>query len=210
MNNVFQIYSMQSNRLYVCGYLDNSMRIFDLENKPGHHLIKVMDGCHNARITCLKFSADYKYLLTCDADGVILHYGQTRKSLHQERNKEAFPFTRLYKVQDQMDEILAIDTNQTLDMYVTLSRDGTIAVRCQRTSKLWYHFRIFSKTQKQNNKDYIIQGFSKTFRHICALRLSLHGYIILVGQPEQPKNHSKYLVFNLSGDVLLRDHQERS
>jgi len=29
-----------------------------------------------------------------------------------------------------MDEILAIDTNQTLDLYVTLSRDGTIAVRC--------------------------------------------------------------------------------
>lgn len=109
-----------------------------------------------------------------------------------------------------MDEILAIDTNATLDMYVTLSRDGTIAVRCQRTSKLWYHFKIFTKTQKQNNKEYIIQGFSKIFRHINALKLSLHGYIVLVGQPEQPKSHSKYLVFNLSGDVLLRDLQERT
>lgn len=29
-----------------------------------------------------------------------------------------------------MNEILAIDTNKTLDLYVTVSRDGTIAVRC--------------------------------------------------------------------------------
>jgi hypothetical protein len=46
-----------------------------------------------------------------------------------------------------MDEILAIDTNQTLDLYVTLSRDGTIAVRCQRTSKLWVLFKMFCKRQ---------------------------------------------------------------
>jgi hypothetical protein len=46
-----------------------------------------------------------------------------------------------------MDEILAIDTNQTLDLYVTLSRDGTIAVRCQRSSKLWVLFKMFCKRQ---------------------------------------------------------------
>jgi hypothetical protein len=84
-----------------------------------------------------------------------------------------------------MDEILAIDTNATLDMYVTLSRDGTVAVRCQRTSKLWCHFKIFSKTLKQKDKEIIITGYTKTFRHIYALRLSLHGYIVIVGQPEQ-------------------------
>jgi hypothetical protein len=70
-------------------------------------------------------------------------------------------------------------------MYVTLSRDGTIAVRCQRTSKVWYHFKIFGKTKKTNNKDYIVQGFSKLFRHVSALRLSLHGYIIVVGDPAE-------------------------
>lgn len=79
MNNVFQVYSVQGmNKLFVCGYLDNSLRIFDLEAKPGMHLIKIVRH-HNARITCIKFAADYKYLITCDSDGVILHYGHTKK-----------------------------------------------------------------------------------------------------------------------------------
>ena len=39
-----------------------------------------------------------------------------------------------------MDEIVDIDTNYTLDMYVTLSKDGTIALRCMRTSQLYQHF----------------------------------------------------------------------
>ena len=66
------------------------------------------------------------------------------------RHKEAknvFPFSMLYKMQDQMDEIVDIDTNHVLDMYVTLSRDGTIALRCMRTSRLWQHFLLMSKLE---------------------------------------------------------------
>lgn len=88
-----------------------------------------------------------------------------------------------------MDEILAIDTNQTLDMYVTLSRDGTIAVRCQRTSKLWVHFKMFCKRQNTKKEEVIITGFNKAFRHIDAIRLSLHGYIVLVGSSVAPKSN---------------------
>jgi WD40 repeat protein len=127
-------------KLFACGYMDNSLRIFDLDNKAGPPKI-IHD--HNARITCLKFSSNFKFLYTCDEDGVILHYG--RKKILPKDQKDQFPYTPLFKLQDQMDEILAIDTNQTLDMYVTLSRDGTIAVRCQRTSKLWVHFKMFCK-----------------------------------------------------------------
>jgi len=40
LNNVFQVYSQVSvNKLFVCGYLDNSLRIFDLETKPGNHCV---------------------------------------------------------------------------------------------------------------------------------------------------------------------------
>jgi uncharacterized C2H2 Zn-finger protein len=80
-----------------------------------------------------------------------------------------------------MDEILTMDVNQTLDMYVSLSRDGTLAVRCLRTSTIFYHFKIFSKHQTKQNQDIIITGFTQTYRHINALKLSLHGYIVLVG-----------------------------
>ena len=67
-------------------------------------------------------------------------------------------------------------------MYVTLSRDGTIAVRCQRTSTLWQHFKIFSRKEKKDNKNIEnVTGFSQTFRHIYALKLSLHGYIVVIG-----------------------------
>jgi WD40 repeat protein len=86
---------------------------------------------HSARITCIKFSGDWRYLISCDSDGLILHYGL-------KKTKEYFPYELLYKVQDQQDEILTIDSNQTLDMYCTLSRDGTITLRCQRTSTLWH------------------------------------------------------------------------
>jgi WD40 repeat protein len=62
-------------KLFACGYMDNSLRIFDLDNKAGPPKI-IHD--HNARITCLKFSANFKFLYTCDEDGVILHYGRKK------------------------------------------------------------------------------------------------------------------------------------
>jgi len=187
--------------------MDNSVRIFDLDGKSGSHMVKVIQGCHSARVTCLRFSPDFKYLLSCDADGVILHYGQLPKRVQT----DPFPYKLLYKVQDQFDEILAIDTNRTLDMYVTVSRDGTVALRCQRTSKLWYHFTLFCEpqSQKASGNRPPLRGFSKIFKRIIALRLSLHGYIVVVGQPEANKPNSRFLVYNLSGDVLLRDMPEK-
>jgi hypothetical protein len=97
-------------------------------------------------------------------------------------------------------------------MYVTLSRDGTIALRCQRTSRLWYCFRVFNKVQR-NNKEYTYTNFSKIFSKVTALKLSLHGYIVIVGQPRQKPDQAaqtKYQVYNLSGDVLLKDLEEKS
>lgn len=65
-------------RLFVAGYFDNSVKVFDLEGKPGrHHLCTITD--HKARVTCLRFSSDFLNLITCDADGVILHYDRPRK-----------------------------------------------------------------------------------------------------------------------------------
>jgi len=87
------------NRLYVCGYLDHSFRIFDLDAKQGQHLLRKVEGSQ-ARITCLKFSQDFRYLISCDADGVILHYGQVRKHAPKETKAEAFPYRLLYKIQD--------------------------------------------------------------------------------------------------------------
>jgi len=62
-------------KLFACGYMDNSLRIFDLDNKAGPPKI-IRD--HNARITCIKFSSDFKYLYSCDEDGVILNYSKKK------------------------------------------------------------------------------------------------------------------------------------
>lgn len=84
LHNIMQVYSVtdskigyQSMKLFVCGYMDNSMRIFDLDQKPGQSVPKIIHD-HNARITCMKFSSDFKFLYSCDEDGVILHYGRKK------------------------------------------------------------------------------------------------------------------------------------
>jgi hypothetical protein len=84
-----------------------------------------------------------------------------------------------------MDEIVALDINETLDMYVTISRDGTIALRCLRTSRLWRHFKILyrneSKQTAEDGKTFEIKGYIKNFVYISSLKLSLHGYIFVCG-----------------------------
>jgi WD40 repeat protein len=79
LNNVFQEFtdSCQENAkyLYACGYLDNSVRIFDLNEKKkgkGHLVLALRE--HSARVTCIKFTKDYAYFFSCDADGIIRHY----------------------------------------------------------------------------------------------------------------------------------------
>lgn len=112
--------SDQAKYLYVCGYLDNSIKIFDLSNKDPKHLVREI-RTHNARVTCIKFSKDYKYLITCDADGVIHHYErnchksdtphideaanttvdqQAKLKKEAKKIKDDFPFTLLYIFQD--------------------------------------------------------------------------------------------------------------
>jgi WD40 repeat protein len=86
-------------------------------------LVRVLNH-NNARVTCIKFSKDYKYFITCDADGVIRHY---EKCCHRDTNdhldvsaalsttvgsshdkykkdskdkKEHFPFTLIHTIQD--------------------------------------------------------------------------------------------------------------
>ena len=113
-------------------------------------------------------------------------YPVSGKKENKNIKENHFPFTLLYILQDQKDEILAIDINATLDMYVTISRDGTIALRCLRTSKLWQHFKILYrhtvKNRKNENEKRIKKGFTKNFLYINALKLSLHGYIVVIGQ----------------------------
>ena len=83
-----------------------------------------------------------------------------------------------------MDEIVDIDTNHVLDMYVTLSRDGTIALRCMRTSQLYQHFLLMNKLDKDTPSGdvEIGTGFTKIFGQVYGLKLSCHGYIIVLGQ----------------------------
>lgn len=51
-------------------------------------------------------------------------------------------------------------------------------------------------------------GFQKVFKQLIALKLSLHGYIVIAGYMVD-KPYVRYLIYNLGGDVLLRDYQER-
>jgi hypothetical protein len=54
---------------------------------------------------------------------------------------------------------MTIDTNKTLDMYATISKDGTVSLRCQRTSTLWHQFKLFSKSRSKQSEKIEAQGF---------------------------------------------------
>ena len=100
-----------------------------------------------------------------------------------------------------MDEIVDIDCNHVLDMYVTLSKDGTIALRCMRTSQLYQHFLLMNKLMSMQGDVEIGTGFTKIFGQVYALKLSCHGYIIVVGQSLVQKL-CRFLVYSLNGDLL--------
>ena len=50
------------------------------------------------------------------------------------------------------------------------------------------------------NRQRVVTGFSKIFRKVNALKLSYHGYIVVIGQ---------YLVYPLNGDFFLTQIHER-
>ena len=100
-----------------------------------------------------------------------------------------------------MDEIVDMDVNHVLDMYVTLSRDGTIALRCMRTSRLYHHFLLMSKVESQDGETEINTGFTKIFGQVYAIKLSYHGYIIIVGLSSVQKL-CRFIVYSLNGDLL--------
>lgn len=65
-----------------------------------------------------------------------------------------------------MGPIISLDINSTLDMYVTASTDGTLALRCLRTSQLWKLIPIDKLKQR--------------YVEVISLKLSLHGYIFIM------------------------------
>lgn len=107
-----------------------------------------------------------------------------------------------------MDEIVDIDTNHVLDMYVTLSRDGTIALRCMRTSQVYQHFLLMNKLENAQGDVEIATGFTKIFGQVYALKLSCHGYIIVVGQSLVQKL-CRFIVYSLNGDLLKVVEEQR-
>ena len=68
--------------LYVCGYLDNKIRIFNFRDNKGHVFTV---HANQARVTCMRFSQGNQFLYTCDADGVIHHY---QRSCHKGKDAE--------------------------------------------------------------------------------------------------------------------------
>ncbi len=76
-------------------------------------------------------------------------------------------------------------------MYVTASRDGTIALRCLRTSQL---FKIISQDKLQ-----------QLSVEVLTLKLSLHGYIIIL-----LKGTSKVytFVYSINGDMLVSTQRD--
>ena len=71
-------------------------------------------------------------------------------------------------------------------MYVTASRDGTLALRCLRTAQLWKVMNLDKLTHPD--------------MEVMSLKLSLHGYIVVM-----VRNSSKFFtfVFSLNGDQLV-------
>ena len=93
-----------------------------------------------------------------------------------------------------MSAILAIEINLTLDMYVTASSDGTLALRCLRTSSLW---KIIQNKQLLNKKTTVV-----------SLKLSLHGYIALI---LKTKDYiTELYIYSINGELLHSSAQDRS
>lgn len=76
-------------------------------------------------------------------------------------------------------------------MFVTASRDGTIALRCLRSAQLW---RLITLEKLQSEEV-----------ELLTLKLSLHGYIIIM-----MKNDRKVytFVYSLNGDLLLSTQRD--
>lgn len=47
-----------------------------------------------------------------------------------------------------------------------------------------------------------IRGYAKNFKYISALKLSLHGYIIVCGPSSRQQGVAQYLVYTINGDLL--------
>jgi hypothetical protein len=76
-------------------------------------------------------------------------------------------------------------------MYVTASRDGTVALRCLRSSSLW--------------KQIYIEKLTAPSMEVVSLKLSLHGYIVVMA-----RNPTKFytFVYSLNGDQLVSTQRE--
>jgi WD40 repeat protein len=54
--------------------MDNSIRVYDLSVKKGGSQMVYAERSHRNMVTAIKFSSDFRYLISGDADGVIHHY----------------------------------------------------------------------------------------------------------------------------------------
>jgi hypothetical protein len=155
-------------------------------------------------VNVIQFSRDQKHFISADNDGVILHYtrahpddvadfqlqssslGSSAPVMSQGQINPAFPYCLKYKIQDHMAAVLAIDINMTLDMYVTASADGTLGLRCLRSSQLW--------------KVIPLDKLLTPHIEVLSLKLSLHGYIFIALKTSQKVS---FYVFSLNGDELF-------
>jgi hypothetical protein len=76
-------------------------------------------------------------------------------------------------------------------MYVTASRDGTLALRCLRNSTLW---KVIS-----------LEKLQQPSMEVQSLKLSLHGYIVVM-----MKNTQRFFtfVYSINGDQLVSTQRE--
>jgi hypothetical protein len=76
-------------------------------------------------------------------------------------------------------------------MYVTASRDGTLALRCLRSAALW--------------KLITLEKLAIPDMEVLCLKLSLHGYVVVM-----VRNTSKFFtfVFSINGDQLVSTQRE--
>lgn len=76
-------------------------------------------------------------------------------------------------------------------MYVTASRDGTVALRCLRSSQLW--------------KVIPLEKLQAPSAEVLTLKLSLHGYIVIM-MKESSLVYT--FVYSINGDLLVSTKRE--
>jgi len=157
--------------LITCGYPDNSCKIIPLAGKTCiHHL-----HFHKSMVTVISLMKRDNVLFTAAYDGTLAKWDLTNKLI------EWYNF-------DHNAAITSLDYNKKLDLVVTGSKDGSIALRIIATGKLLRKIKVSKEI---------------TYKYrINKIRLTSQGYILSIWRARINRENDYLIVHSINGERI--------